>query len=55
MKKKKEFFSFKSMNIIETIMNTSCYNINSHKCLQRNESHQKLKQQIASLKCKQSY
>lgn len=52
-RKRKSFF--KSMNIIETITNTSCFNINSHKFLQGNESHKKLKQHISFFKCKQSY
>jgi len=30
----------------ERIMKTSCFDLNSHKCLQNNESHQKLKQHM---------
>jgi hypothetical protein len=35
---------FKLMNKIEKNMKTSCFDLNSHKCFQDNESHQKLKQ-----------
>jgi len=46
---------FKLMNRIERIMKTSGSDLNSNKCLQQKESNQKLKQHIASLKCRQSY
>jgi len=39
-------------------MKTSCSDLNSHKCFQDNESHQKLeqhKQHLFYLKSKQSY
>ncbi len=46
---------FKLMHKIEKFMKTSCSNLNSHKCFQDNESHQKLKQHLFYLKSKQSY